>query len=87
MVSSSLSTRTSLFDDVVHGEEWVDEQLLTVAQALGGVTSQADKAQIGATLFGDNWLPALKLTEQNVKQLADEYEQFGQNLMIQTLHA
>ena len=55
----------------------VDEQLLTVAQALGEVTSQADKAQIGATLFGDNWLPALKLTEQNVKQLADEYEQFG----------
>ena len=35
----------------------VDEQLLTVAQALGEVTSQADKAQIGATLFGDNWLP------------------------------
>ena len=28
-------------------------------------------------MFGDNWLPALKLTEQNVKQLADEYEQFG----------
>jgi hypothetical protein len=58
----------------------VDEQLLTVAQALGEVTSQADKAQIGATLFGDNWLPALKLTEQNVKQLADEYEQFSQKL-------
>jgi hypothetical protein len=55
----------------------VDEQLLTVAQALGEVTNQSDKAQIGATLFGDNWLPALKLTEQNVKQLADEYEQFG----------
>ena len=44
---------------------------------MGEVTNQSDKAQIGATLFGDNWLPALKLTEQNVKQLADEYEQFG----------
>ena len=30
----------------------VDEQLLTFAQALGEVTSQADKAQIGATLMG-----------------------------------
>ena len=25
-MSSALSTRTSLFDDVVHGEEWVDER-------------------------------------------------------------
>jgi len=52
----------------------VDEQLLVVADALGNVTSQADKAQIGATLFGDNWLPALKLTEVNVKGLADEFD-------------
>ena len=52
----------------------VDEQLITVANALGQVSSQADKAQIGATLFGDNWLPALKLTEVNVKGLADEFD-------------
>ena len=52
----------------------VDEQLITVASALGQVSSQADKAQIGATLFGDNWLPALKLTEVNVKGLADEFD-------------
>ncbi|WP_297925946.1 hypothetical protein, partial [uncultured Agitococcus sp.] len=58
----------------------VDEQLLTVAGALSEVTNQADKAQIGATLFGDNWLPALKLTEQNVKELADQYDKFGQKL-------
>lgn len=52
----------------------VDEQLITVANALGQVSSQADKAQIGATLFGDNWLPALKLTEVNVKALANEFD-------------
>lgn len=52
----------------------VDEQLITVANALGQVSSQADKAQIGATLFGDNWLPALKLTEANVKALANEFD-------------
>ncbi|HQZ60416.1 MAG TPA: hypothetical protein PLQ39_12140, partial [Acinetobacter sp.] len=52
----------------------VDEQLITVASALGQVSSQADKAQIGATLFGDNWIPALKLTEVNVKGLADEFD-------------
>ncbi len=52
----------------------VDEQLITVASALGQVSSQADKAQIGATLFGDNWLPALKLTEVNVKALANEFD-------------
>ena len=46
-------------------------------RGIGEVTNQSDKAQIGATLFGDNWIPALKLTEQNVKQLSDEYEQFG----------
>ena len=52
----------------------VDEQLITVANALGQVSSQADKAQIGATLFGDNWLPALKLTEVNVKALVNEFD-------------
>ncbi len=57
-----------------------DEQLLTVAQALSEVSNQADKAQIGGTLFGDNWLPALKLTEQNVKALTDQYDQFNKKL-------
>ncbi|MBK7450706.1 MAG: hypothetical protein IPJ47_15355 [Anaerolineales bacterium] len=52
----------------------VDEQLITVTDALGKVSSQADKAQIGATLFGDNWLPALKLTEVNVKALVNEFD-------------
>ncbi len=52
----------------------VDEQLITVANALGQVSSQADKAQIGATLFGDNWIPALKLTEVNVKALVNEFD-------------
>ncbi len=52
----------------------VDEQLITVASALGQVSSQADKAQIGATLFGDNWIPALKLTEVNVKALVNEFD-------------
>lgn len=58
----------------------VDEQLITVANALGQVSSQADKAQIGATLFGDNWLPALKLTEVNVKALADEFDNLSPKL-------
>jgi len=58
----------------------VDEQLITVANALGQVSSQADKAQIGATLFGDNWLPALKLTEVNVKGLADEFDKLSPKL-------
>ena len=58
----------------------VDEQLITVANALGQVSSQADKAQIGATLFGDNWLPALKLTEVNVKALANEFDKLSPKL-------
>lgn len=58
----------------------VDEQLITVANALGQVSSQADKAQIGATLFGDNWLSALKLTEVNVKGLADEFDKLSPKL-------
>lgn len=58
----------------------VDEQLITVANALGQVSSQADKAQIGATLFGDNWLPALKLTEVNVKTLASEFDKLSPKL-------
>jgi hypothetical protein len=58
----------------------VDEQLITVANALGQVSSQADKAQIGATLFGDNWLSALKLTEVNVKALADEFDKLSPKL-------
>jgi hypothetical protein len=55
----------------------VDEQLLTVAQALGEVTSQADKAQIGATLFGDNWIPALQVAIPKIQQLSEEYDKFG----------
>ncbi len=58
----------------------VDEQLLVVADALGNVTSQADKAQIGATLFGDNWLSALKLTEVNVKTLVSEFDKLSPKL-------
>ena len=55
----------------------VDEQLLTVAQALGKVTSQADKAQIGATLFGDNWIPALQVAIPKIQQLSEEYDKSG----------
>jgi hypothetical protein len=58
----------------------VDEQLITVTDALGKVSSQSDKAQIGATLFGDNWLSALKLTEVNVKGLADEFDKLSPKL-------
>ncbi len=58
----------------------VDEQLITVTDALGKVSSQADKAQIGATLFGDNWIPALKLTEVNVKALANEFDKLSPKL-------
>lgn len=58
----------------------VDEQLITVTDALGKVSSQSDKAQIGATLFGDNWLSALKLTEVNVKTLVSEFDKLSPKL-------
>jgi hypothetical protein len=44
---------------------------------LGEVTSQADKAQIGATLFGDNWIPALQVAIPKIQQLSEEYDKFG----------
>jgi hypothetical protein len=55
----------------------VDEQFLKVAGALGEVSNQADKAQIGATLFGDNWIPALQVAIPKIQQLSEEYDKFG----------
>lgn len=58
----------------------VDQQLLAVSDALGKVGDQGTKAVIGGTLFGDNWLSALKLTEIQAQQTADAFDATGRKL-------
>lgn len=55
----------------------VDEQLLAVSNALGQVSDQSDKAKIGATLFGDNWLAVLKLTEISVQNNVKAFDELS----------
>ena len=46
-------------------------------RGIGEVSNQTDKAQIGATLFGDNWIPALQVAIPKIQQLSEEYDKFG----------
>ena len=58
----------------------VDEQLITVANALGQVSSQAIRLKSVLLFLVITWLPALKLTEVNVKALANEFDKLSPKL-------